>query len=138
MENLILGFDGAVPSLAEIAVALARCADIEPQTDQLVVCERENCAFVRRQTRPERSWFDHWPPHLIPDSPQTLLVAYRDVDLAKRIVCALARNHRFIVDTDNDGVYTAKEFVQRATREPDWDWLREAWLAPPRRRGGPR
>jgi hypothetical protein len=136
MENLILGFDGAVPSLAEIAVALTGCADLDVQPEEIVVCERENCAFVRRQTRPEPWWFHHWPPHLIPDSPQTLLVAYRDVDLAKRIVCALARNHRFIVDTDNDGVYTAKDFVQRATREPDWDWLRESWLALPRRKGG--
>jgi hypothetical protein len=137
MENLILGFDGVVPSLDQVAALMKGWTAVEVQPDQLVVCEEENCAFVRRQERPERWWFDHWPPLLVPDNPKALVVAYRDTELAKRIVCALARRYRFVVDTDSEGVYAVEDFAKRCTREPEWDWLREAWLALPRRKGGP-
>ena len=137
MENLILAFDGELPSLEEVGAPLKKCAELDLQRDHLAVCERDNCAYIRRQARPESSWFNHWHPSLVPDNPKTLLVAYRDVDLAKRIVAALGKRYRFVVDTDCDGVYTAKDFVQRCAREPDWDWLREAWLALPSRTGDP-
>jgi hypothetical protein len=137
MENLILGFDGALPSLEEVVASLKQCAALDLQQDQLVVCEQENCAFIRRQERPETWWFDHWHPNLVPATPKVLVVAYRDVELAKRVVLALSRRYRFVVDTDSDGVYTVEDFARRCAREPGWDWLREAWLALPRRKGGP-
>jgi hypothetical protein len=138
MENLILAFDGAMPTLAEVAASLQDGAARDLQQDHLAVCERENCAVIRRQERPETSWFDHWPPLLVPDDPKALVVAYRDVELAKRVVSALAAHYRFAVDTDGEGVYAADDFAHRCAREPEWDWLRDAWLAAPGRNGGPR
>jgi hypothetical protein len=136
VETLILAFDGELPTLEEVGAPLTRCAEVERQGDRLAVCDRDTCAFIRRQARPEARWFNHWHPDLVPGNPTTLLVAYRDVGLAKQIVAALGRRYRFVVDTDCDGVYTVRDFTRRCAREPDWDWLREAWLALPGRNGG--
>jgi hypothetical protein len=137
MENLILAFDGGLPSLTELATTLQACERLELQADQLVVCEQEDCVFVRREEQPAAWWFDDWPRSLVAGSPQALVVAYRNVDLAKRVVMALARRYRFVVDTDVDGVYTGEDFARRSAREPDWNWLRDAWLTLPRHKGGP-
>ena len=101
--------------------------------DQIAFANGERHGFIWL-SQPVEGWpeelrFADWPPALIPDHSETLVLDYRHVDLAARVVCALARRHRFWVDTGFGEVYDSEAFARRARSEPGWDW--RAWQAQP-------
>lgn len=142
-ELLGLVFAPAGPPLAAIVPALEAQFDwvqlqhVDLPTaapwDQIAIGDREAHVFLFYDSPvegiPDDLDFKDWPTALIPEQSETLVLDYRDVDLAKRVVCALARQHRFWIDTSFGEVYASEAFAARAVREPGWDW--RAWYAIP-------
>lgn len=138
-ELLGLVFAPGAPPLAALVPVLAAEFDgvqlqhvdlpgAEPW-DQVAIAEGERHVFLLGDLSvegiPDDLDFKAWPTALIPERSETLVLDYRNVELAKRVVGVLARHHRFWVDTSFGEVYESRAFAHRSIRQPGWDW--RAW-----------
>lgn len=135
-EVLGLVFAPAPPPLAALVPVLAGEFDsvqlqhVDLPTaeswDQIAIGDRGQHVFLWRDSSvegiPDDLDFKEWPAALVPEHSETLVLDYRSVDLAKRVVRVIARHDRFWVVTGFGEVYTSEGFVDRARREPAWDW----------------
>jgi hypothetical protein len=133
-ESLILVFPSDAPSVDQIAAFLTgfptvSVADETHRGRTVYVRDGEQSAWVYHDDEPEvvrEELAEFWPDFLLPvlESANFVIVEYRLVSLAKRVVLAIASDTDFFVDTDMLAIYTSTAFVARCRIEPEWSWLR--------------
>lgn len=124
METLILVFDAPAPDPDSFADVLRVVATVQADDQQIVVAKDDARAYLRVLNDSEDEVFSDWPPDaMIPKEPRILALDYRSDTLAKMIVCVLAAEHQFLIDTNYGTVLRSDEFCRKAA-EDSWTWER--------------
>jgi hypothetical protein len=123
METLILVFDAPTAGPDAVSRLLSRIGAVQADDQQIVVERDDARAYLRPLDEPEELFFD-WPRGLIPEHPHPFALDYSSAALAKLVVCALASERPFLVDTNFGAVLRSDEFCRQAS-DASWTW--EVW-----------
>jgi hypothetical protein len=136
MELMILVFPLSTPPLEELAgvlvgfdeVKLSRSV-LDQLPDGIVVEGNDDYARIEDWWAGTRiieilsELEENWPPTLLPLPAEVGVLGlqyHRWASLPKQIVIALATRYGFLIDTNNNAIYTSNAFLSRCRLEPDW------------------
>jgi hypothetical protein len=95
------------------------------RVDQVMVAAGDQAARLYFEPpSPPRKYgdFETWPPDLVPDRGQIVVILSDNQLVVTRIILALAEQFEFIVDPRRGELYDHQAFAKRCLAEPEWDW----------------